>query len=290
MRAIILSLSAALVLTGCADVPSTPPGSGAIAHPTGTDDLILSVGWEGGFVPTEYLFTNAPSFALYGDGTLITPGAQIELYPGPALPPFVARTVSEEGIQAILHRALEAGLDLDGDYSDLGNMGIADAGTATFVLSADGATHRVTAYALGMEGDERVDGQPEDVWSTRRRLSDFMSEIGTLDAWLPAGSLGDERTYEATSARLLVGPATTDPDLPQEPATWPLEVPLRDLGDAAPTLGEGWRCAVIDGEDWATVERAARRANQLTPWTSHGGSYRLVFRPLLPDEAGCPTP
>ena len=29
------------------------------------------------------------------------------------------------------------------------------------------------------------------------------------------------------------------------------------------------------------------QANQLTPWTSDGSQYGLLFRPLLPDESGC---
>jgi hypothetical protein len=41
-----------------------------------------------------------------GDGTIIEPGAQDEIYPGQALPPLLVRTISEDGIQAILGAAI----------------------------------------------------------------------------------------------------------------------------------------------------------------------------------------
>jgi hypothetical protein len=287
MRTTIVALCL-IALVACADPTGSTvsPGSDGIAHPTGADELILSVGSEGGYVPTQYLFTNAPSFSLFGDGTIIVPGAQDAMYPGHALPPSVARSVSEEGIQAILAAAIDAGLAEDGDHSDLGNVMVADASTAAFLLSIDGQTHHVTAYALGLD-EERGDGQPQDVWEARRALGRFTQRIGTLDGWLPEGSLGDERPFDASAARLLIGPYAADRDLPQGPVEWPLDPGLEGLGEPAPLLGEGWRCATVDGDDWTAVEDLASDANQLTPWTSGGRSYAIVFRPLQPGESGC---
>ena len=70
--------------------------------------------YEGGFVPVDYMLSAMPSFSLYGDGTLITPGAQIDIYPGPALPAIQQQQVSEAAIQAILQAALDAGLGATG--------------------------------------------------------------------------------------------------------------------------------------------------------------------------------
>ena len=61
------------------------PVDRGIEHPTGSDQVVLRVADEGGFVPVDYMLSSMPSFSLYGDGTLITPGAQIDIYPGPAL-------------------------------------------------------------------------------------------------------------------------------------------------------------------------------------------------------------
>jgi hypothetical protein len=35
------------------------------------------------------------------------------------------------------------------------------------------------------------------------------------------------------------------------------------------------------------VLAAAKSAKSITPWTSGGRQWTVVFRPLLPDEAGC---
>ena len=286
MRTTIVALGLCL-LVACADAPATtPPASGpsdGIAHPTRSDEPILSVGSEGGFVPTESLYTKAPTFSLYGDGTLVVPGAQAAIHPGAALPPFFARTVTEEGIQAIVRAAIDAGLTEDADLSDLGNVGIADAGTAVFTLTVDGTTHRATAYALGLD-EERYDGQPEDVWEARRALARFRQRLDDLDDWLPEGSIGEARPFGSDAARLLIGPYRGDADLPQDPAAWPLTGTLAATGQPAPLLGDGWRCTILEGSDWAAVAPLAAGANQLTPWTSQGTRSSIVFRPLLPDE------
>jgi len=284
MRILAACTVLALAASACADPTSTDPGT--IDHPGEADEPILIVTTGGGLVPAQYLFTAMPSFALYGDGALVVPGAQMELYPGPALPPMVARTISEAGIQSILRAALEAGLDRDGDYSDLGNMGIMDAGTTRFALTVDGVTHVVTAYALGMEGEQQA-GQPDDVWEMRRSLARFQQELGSLATWLPADSLGQERSYEARAARLLIGPYAPDDELPQDPKRWPLPGGLGAFGEPADMLGEGWGCGVLEGDEWTAVHALAAESNRLTPWQSDGERYTITFRPLLPDESGC---
>jgi hypothetical protein len=54
-------------------------------------------------------------------------------------------------------------------------------------------------------------------------------------------------------------------------------------------LGQDMRCAVVSGQDWSDVRALAARATTLTPWVSGGDRYAITFRPLLPDEAGCPS-
>ena len=44
---------------------------------------------------------------------------------------------------------------------------------------------------------------------------------------------------------------------------------------------------MVSGEDLTTLLAAAKDANALTPWTSGGTEYHLIFRPLLPDEHTC---
>ena len=131
----VLSLTAA-----CANAPGGS-GDGGIEHPAGSDQVVLRLSNEGGFVPLEYHLTQFPAFTLYGDGRIVLPGAQIELYPGPALPAVSQRTVTEEGMQTILQAALDAGLGRgDHDYSDFGSTLIADASTTVFTFVANGKT------------------------------------------------------------------------------------------------------------------------------------------------------
>ena len=184
----------ALLIGACAntspgDGGDTPTPTGAISHPTDADQVLLKVSYEGGFVAPSSLATRLPTFALYGDGTILVPGAEDAIYPGPALPSIEARTVSEAGIQAILRAAIDAGLERDGDYGDMGQMGVADAATTVFVLQADGKTHRVSAYALGMDGPQQP-GQPDAMWRMRRALQHLVQQLGDLDTLVPADRSG----------------------------------------------------------------------------------------------------
>jgi hypothetical protein len=273
-----------LALAACANPLTTPGDGGAIGHATGPGDLLVRVALEGGFVPVEWTYTNIPTFSLYGDGTLVSPGAQIELYPGPALPAISSRTVDEAGIQAILRGALDATDGIPTDLGDMGSMNVADAATTVITVRADGVERTIEAYALA-EVPERPDGMSREVFEARQRLSALVGKLGALDQWLPAGSLGDENAYRGEAARLLVGEYRKVDDLAQEPVAWPIGGTLSRFGE--PTQPASYRCGTVSGSDWAAVRDQASRANQLTPWTDAGDRFSILFRPLLPDESGC---
>jgi hypothetical protein len=271
-----------VVAAGCANEPNVG-GSGGIDHATGPNDVVFRLSYEGGFVPLEYTLTQFPAFTLYGDGRIVTPGAQIAIYPGPALPAVSQRAVTEEGMQAILQAALDAGLGRgDRDHSDFGSTLIADASTAVFTLSADGRTSRVSVYALA-ELPEQPDGMSDAEFAARQALSDLANRLVALDQWLPQGSIGPEEPFRTGAYRLFVGRYRPDEQLPQDSATWPLAtaLPTPDTG------GTGYACLVVRGDDWDQVAPLAEGANQLTPWSSGGAEYSVLFRPLLPEESGC---
>jgi hypothetical protein len=308
----------ATVAVACADVGRGGGSSGsrpAIPHPTGADDLVLRVDTSGGFVPIQVGLRSIPGFSLYGDGRLVVTGPTIEIYPGPALPNLIERTVTEEGVQAVLAEAERAGL-LDGDAS-YPYPCVADLPTTTFTVNANGQTHVTTADALGVEGSGATGAsgsgpggaaqgsagegsapepgasiprgpsggcQGADV-DARQRLSAFDAKLGDLGSWLPEGSLGPERPYTPTELRVFVTAYRADPQLRQRPVRWPLARPLDPFGERAAAF-EG-RCGVLTGDEAATLLAAAREANELTPWTSDGRRFALVFRPLLPDEHTC---
>ena len=279
-----------IVLTACAN-SSTPAsdddGTDArfIGHATAPSDLVLQVGYRGGFTPVEYQLTNLPFFSLYGDGTLLTPGPQIEIYPGPALASIQQQTVTEDGVQAILHAALEAGLAEAKDMADLGSVGIADAADTVFTIRTDDVERTIRVYALAEFGPDRPAGMDRDEFDARQKLSDLAVDLTDLATWLPAGSLEEPTVYEALGARVFVGEHREDEDLPQAVIPWPLEPPLGSLGSSDATYGYG--CMIVTGPEWTdTLLPAAVGANQLSPWRSDGHRYTVILRQLLPDEIG----
>jgi hypothetical protein len=259
-------------------------GAAGIAHPTGADQLILRMAYEGGFVPYGYTLGSTPFWSLFGDGTLIAPGPQIEIYPGPALPNLTATPMSEDGIQAILRAAEDAGL-MNGDQNYV-DMCIADAATTVFTTTAGGTTSVVAAYALDAGQPPGTCGGGKDA-AARAKLTAFQAKLTDLQSWLPAGSLGTERPYDATEMRVYVLPYQRDPELPQDPVEWPLDVPLAGFGEPVANATIDVRCGVVSGSDLETLLAGAKNANQLTPWMSEGSQFHLILRPLLPDEHGC---
>lgn len=286
MRSVLITtVFTALLAVSCAEPGGTADPGSEIDHPADPSQVVLRLSYEGGFVPIEWTLTSHPQFTLYGDGTVITGGAQIAIYPGPALSPLIRRTVTEEGIQAILGAAFDAGLgERDIETSETGQLLIADAATAVFTLSADGRTTTASVYALA-ELPGRPEGMTDEEFRLRRSLARFAERLGDLDGWLPAGTVGPEEPYRADAARVFVGRYRGQDDLEQAPVDWPLG-DLRTFGEPTPTFPE-LRCGAVDGEGWSVLRRAAEQANQLTPWVSGEVQRQVLFRPLLPDESGC---
>ena len=288
----ILLLAVTLLAGACGRLSDDGNGSGSsgnndpgIAHPTGADDLVLRVAQGGGFVPVEYNLRSVPGISIYGDGRMIVEGPMIEIYPSPALPNFQVTRLSEDAIQAILEAAERAGLlgsDASYDYPC-----VTDVPTTTFTVNAGGGTHTISAYALGFAEGAEATGQCEGVdLDARQKLFEFQNELGDLRSWLPEGSIGQEEPFSPSEMRVYVTSYLGDPELEQRPATWPLAATLDRFGEPDANL-QDLRCGVIGGDDLSTLLPEAQQANQLTPWTSGGNEYGLVFRPLLPDEHTC---
>ncbi len=273
-----------LFLMSCADAPADPGAGNGIDHSTSAQDVLVRVAYEGGFVPLEWTYRSLSSFSLYGDGTLVLPGAQMELYPGPALPAVSTRTVTEDGIQATLEEVLHSIQGVPDEMLDMGTVGMADVPTTVITIHADGVDRTIKAYGLS-ELTERPERMSVDEFQARRQLQDLVTKLGGLETWLPEGSLGTESMYEGSGARLFVS-EYRKVDLPQEPIRWPLGGNLDRYGDPA-RGSDTYRCGVVEGADWAALRDSATQANELTPWTESGARFSILFRPLLPDETGC---
>jgi hypothetical protein len=280
-RRLLASLALlALLAVACGRLNDS--GGGGIDHPTGADQPVLRMDTAGGFVPPSYSMRQIPTWSLYGDGRLITQGPQIEIYPPPALPNVLVTPISEDGVQAILQAAKDTGLM--GPNADYPYACITDMPVTTFTLVADGQTHVISAYALGQAQGPCPGADTE----ARDKLAAFQAKLTDLQSWLPEGSIGGEKSFDPSELRVYVQPytGTGDPNLTEPPQAWPLQTPLATFGEASKDL-QDTRCGVVSGADLTTLLPEAQRSNQLTPWTSDGTEYLLIFRPLLPDEHGC---
>ena len=265
-----------LALSACT---SDDPGFGG--EPTdGTAHLVLRIDDAGGFVPAEYTFTRQPSIVVMSDGRVFTTPAMIEIYPSPLQTGYEVRELSDEGLQALIARAIAAGLTDDGNKGpDENGAQVADATTAVFTfVDADGTEHVVSAYALGFNTPET----PE-----RQKLQEFRDDLGDMASWMPDGAVGDSEVVTATTMRVGVNAYVGDESLPQDERAWPLSTSLASFGEARED-GIVARCGTLAGNDLATFLDAAEGANVLTPWTSDGERYALLLDPLTPDEtASC---
>ncbi|MDP9429443.1 MAG: hypothetical protein M3Q47_11465 [Actinomycetota bacterium] len=124
------------LVAGCAG-----SGGDAATRPTPVADgpgaLVLEVEHVGGFLPPEALAARVPLVAVYGDGRVVAPGAQIEVYPPPALPPLQVWRLDAEGVRTVVDRAVAAGVTGRGD---LGTPPVADAPATRFTLVTDEGT------------------------------------------------------------------------------------------------------------------------------------------------------
>jgi hypothetical protein len=262
---------------------ASPTGSTGTTSPTGSEELVFRIEQVGGFVAVQYNLTQIPMFSLYGDGLVVTPGAQIEIYPAPALPAVAQERLSPDAIHLLLQAAIDAGLDKD---RDIRNMMVSDLPTTVFTLTIDGQTHTTQVYGLGFDLGHKPDGMTEEEFQAFKDLAAFQAKATDL-SWLPDGSITDEGAYEPAALRIFSSPYQPDPQLTEAPIAWPLTPGLDLFGGSLQSTPGGMRCGTVAADETASILPLAEEANQLTPWTSDGTQYGLLFRPLLPDESGC---
>ena len=278
-----------LLAGACAGLTGGRGEGGGIDHPRGPNDLVLQVHSGGGFVPIVWHLRELPLFSLYGDGRVITQGPQSAIYPPPALPSLVERRVSDEGIQAILQAAQDAGLR--GSDRQLEVLEATDLPTTTFMVVADGQRHRTSVYGLG----EFSESAPAAEREARQRLFEFQSQLLDLESWLPQGSVSRDRPHEYERLSLFIVPTSESGGLggtedQSEPTRkdWPLPGPLSAFGKPLPKTPD-IRCGMVQGPELREVLAAAGEANLETIWRSEKEVHLIAFRPLLLAEPACPT-
>lgn len=269
--------------------------TGPIAHPAG-DDLVLRVEYRGGFLAPGFLLTSFPTFTMTGDGRVIVPGAQVDLFPGPALPAENERRLTAAGIQTVLKELARTGLFAASvEYRGAENF-VADASDTVFTLHADGRDVVVTVYALGLlDPTGSNPGISEAELAAYGTLTRVVERLGNLDAWVPAGEWADAswHAYQPNALRLLVRNADADP--PDESGIrnllldWPEASDPAAFGDE--TADGEHQCAVVSGQEAQDWYALLSGANQLTRFVKGDHRYEVTVRFQLPDEPlECPQP
>jgi hypothetical protein len=224
----------------------------------------------GGLVPMDFFATAAPSFTLYGDGTVVFKDPTATP-PEPAgnvtrLAPFRTIRLDEEGIQALLTDAIgRGGLGIAaGPYMGQG----ADLPTTTFTITADGRTKQVSVTALS------PDMHPQDV----AIVTALAGLAERLDGF--AGVVAGEQVYLPPAYRGVLSPV----DQPLGPVVaWPW-----------PTIAPA---DFVAGENTFLLLRTMTPAEavmvgipsieggiQGLTLQKDGKLYTFALRPLLPDE------
>lgn len=273
---------------------AAPPAAGT---PVGGDPLrrlLLRIELSGGFVPVEVDVTRLPLVSVYADGSVVTEGPMIEIYPQPILPNLRVTKLTAEGLAAVLATAEDALVPLGGQHLD-GAL-VTDVPDTVFTLiRADGSITTVSAYALGFDEASVTDSGLRANRDALIRLRDLLVDLPSA---LPADQIAAaDAAYVIDRLRVYAraipaGTPVGDAELPQPPVNWPLADDLGAFGQpASPPLKEsGTRCGVVAGADAAILVETLKSANQLTPWISGGRQYVVWIRPLLPDEASdCST-
>ena len=250
-----------------APTPTTPPG---IEHPTGAKDIVLRFEEGGGFVPIDFLATQAPSFTLYGDGTVVFRDPQA----APPEPvgnvnrstPFQTIRIGEAGIQALLEQGLgSGGLGIAvGPY-----MGMAaDLPTATFTVNADGRTKQVSVNGFS------PDIHPNDALIVGQ-LARFADQLRTF-----GNGIAGEEVYQPAAYRGVLSkidqPMGAVVDWP-----WPSVVPT----DFVAGQNEFLMTRTMTPAEVAALGIQGLEGGMLgLNLQEDGKAYSFALRPLLPDE------
>jgi hypothetical protein len=254
--------------------PSPTFGPNDISHPTGRTDIVLRMEQGGGFVPFGFLFTQSPSFTLYGDGTIIFKPLDNrggDPFGGQAMLPWLVGHMTEADIQALLNFALTTGR-LANARANYDNPMVADASSTFFNINAGGEEKVVAIYALGLDdGPDRADRAGFSALA--EVLNDFANQSG-LD-------LGEVVAYEPELYKVLLMEGFGEPV--GQVLDWPWDdLTLADWPQAEEPDG---RIKMLDAEHIAKLMEVPN-GGHVGIWVraSDGTTVQFGVRPLLPDE------
>jgi len=267
----------AALLAACgqseSESPATEPGVDGpppIVHPTGPDEVIVRIGFEGGFVAPGTDFAAVPSQLIAGNGQAYSPGVVTLEFPGALVAPIQVQSITETGIQKVLQLATAQGLLAPAPEYERNDQ-IADAPDTVVVIAAGGQVYTHRAYALGI-GDET---DPK-----RKALAEFVTKMSDLTAVAGASEVGLAKVLEPVSYRIQARPLVEGELTGIDPAPTIVEWPSSTGVDLA-TAGT---CAKVTAEQAGTT---FSDANSNTFFTQGGITYRVSVAVSLPGDAAC---
>jgi hypothetical protein len=256
---------------GSTPAPTGTPTAYGIQHPTGARDVVLRVETSGGFAPIEFMATSAPSFTLYGDGTVVFRDSSAN----PPVSndnvnrsvPFQTIRLGEDAIQSLLANAIgPGGLGIAvGPY-----MGhVADLPSTDFTITADGRTKTVSITGLSPDMHEPQEaGIVTALAGLADRLDHFGDAVGGEEPYVPLAYRGVLTPMDQAIGPAVKWPWAFGPDAFVKGAN---ELLLTHTLTGAEVAALG-----IDRADGGlqglTLEQGAR-------------FFSFALRPLLPDEA-----
>jgi hypothetical protein len=225
----------------------------------------------GGFAPLDSIATAAPSFTLYGDGTVVfrDPTASLPAGAGNVnrLAPFQTIRLDEEGIQALLEDAIgRGGLGIAaGPYIGQG----ADLPTTTFTITGDGRSKEVSVMALSPEMHPQDQAIVAALAGLAQRLDGFAGLVAGEQVYIPAAYRGILMSVDQP-----FGPVVDWP--------WPAIKPTEFVsGDNEFLKVRTMTAAEVAALGIPAVEGGFQG---LSLKAADGKLYTFSLRPLLPDE------
>ena len=272
--------------TACA-APTAPgaASSPSIAHGTGPGDLVLRWGYEGGFTPPEFQLTNLPSFSLYGDGTVVRPGPQIEIYPGPALPALESFVVEPAGVRGDRRGRVRCRAR-HGRRSHRPGVGRHRRRRRHRVHAPSGRRRPNRAHLRTERARRPAPGHgPTTSSSAREALIALVDRLSSLEDWLPEGSVGAGSAVRVPTVPGCTSPSTADEaDLPQRAGPMAVGDPTRRGRQV--TREPGSDASPSRRTTGPELEPVAQTANQLTPWVERRPAVRARLPPAAARRDG----
>jgi len=118
----------------------------------------------------------------------------------------------------------------------------------------------------------------------RRALSGFRDQMLDVEGWLDS-DVGVSQPYRPEAIAVFVTGEVDDPAEGAVIETWP----LGDLGAIGRNDATPFPCALVEGQDFDVLYAEVNAAGFGTLWRSGELLYYLGLRPLLRDEADCPS-